>query len=637
MGRKPKSAPAATKVPKPKAKPEKAKTPKPKKAATPPAELPTQLQQELDDLIRDGQKEQTAYATGEENATKRLYAALDATFQIYVKVKDVPEREYHNYLRSRLGKITLATTNSPFVAPLRLIFGNKDNSSHRARYSLALQEVARRTADKQVNPGEVAELIQKVDGKIDGLVVAAKQNKAATKGALPNYGYTDQEAVLRSIPITSFPLEGQPGLRVLLVNVSDGVASVLGEANGQVDAVVEAAARDRYGRMAPIPYVGSKHRQLRVIDKFLPDKISEYREPFVGGGAAFLFIKKTRPHKKIHYWINDKTPSVFFFWKQIKEDPELFLRQAQKIIDSAGGDFDKGKEIKRELEPIINGDNQLESSAAYFVSKMWSYGHKDEASAMARDKFRTKFDSVFKRILATSPLLQDVKITNLDYKDVLEAPPAAGSSNSGVLVFLDPPYDDQEHFYKSVLGARTLERPANMTLSQWKDLRWQEWYEGHLDLSIRTSKSPYKWIMTHSASKNFDVRTFVMMATKNNPDFVVYEHVVQSSFRNKDQKEVILANFKADEPSFLEKWHLAQYDIDPNDPIDWAEVARQIVAGKGEAPPRPSLVIKTNLMNPDIEKIWEEKSGGTPKEVAARIKKESLEAYYLEHPDERPT
>ena len=635
MGRKPKSAPAATKEP----KPIKAKPPKPKKVKTPKAlppspSLPDELKNELDALIDQGQKAHKDSESDQENAGKRLYAALDAAYQIYLKVKDAPPKEYHAFLTARLGRYTAATTNSPFVAPLRLIFGSNDNSSHRARYNLALQAVEKDLGTTAVNPGDVAKHI--IEKKIDGLVAAAKHDKAETKDALPIYGYTDEEAILRSLPIASFPLEGQPGLRVLLVNVSDSVASVLGEANGHVDAVVEATAKERYGRMAPLPYVGSKHRQLRVIDKFLPDEIGEYREPFIGGGAAFLFMRKTRPNLGTRYWINDGYLPVYNLWKQIQADPEDLIRECLKIVNLTGGDYDKANELKKELKRVSLEGTPLESSAAYFVNKMWSYGHKDETGPMPRSKFRTDFNSNYRKFREIHPLLDGVKISYGDYEEVLTAPPANGLSNAEVLVFLDPPYDDQEKFYKPGLGNRTLERPADLTVSQWKVLKWREWYEAHLDLSIKTSKSRYKWILTHSASKNFDVRTFVMMAMRNNPDFVVYEHVVQSSFRNKSQKEVILANFKANEPSFLEKWHLAQYDVDPNDPIDWDEVDRQIAAGEGEAPPRPSLIIKTNFMNPDIEKIWEEKNGGTPKEVVARIKREALEAYYLEHPEKRP-
>ena len=604
----------------------------------------SQIQQELDDLLQKGVEEFKASQTDEENSTKRLYNALDAAYQIYQKAKDAPEAEYKAFLKSKLGKFTLATTKSPFVAPLRLIFGSdKSNSPHRARYNLALQGVFNRVGTTVVNAGDVASLIQSTPGKVDGLVAAAKEIKAAERGALPNYGLTDQEAVLRNLPTASFHLQRDNGLRLLLVNVGeDGVANVLSEWSKDSDdqtlakplaAAVEAAAKDRYRRMTPIAYVGSKHRQLRVIDRFLPTDISEFREPFVGSGAVFLFTRKALQDRNIKFWINDGYKPVYNFWKQIQDAPDAFRREAQKIIDSAGGNYDKANDIIKELKEVIISGSQLESAAAYFVSKTWAYGNKDEAALTSPDKLLTDFRNQFNRIAdVVHPLLDGVKITNLDYHDVLTAPPV-DSDNRGVLVFCDPPYDDQEVFYKSVLGRRTYSRPEGLSNSQWKELQWQEYRDGHLDFAINMGKCPYRWMITHSATKLFRLRTFVLKWASENQELNVFEHVVQSGFRNGEQREVLLSNFRPNEPSALDSWLDAQYEDNPNDPINWDEVWRQIVAGEGQEPPQPSVVALMSPFDPAFEEEWERRNGGTVGEVAERIKAEAWEAYRREHPE----
>ena len=54
----------------------------------------------------------------------------------------------------------------------------------------------------------------------------------------------------------------------------------------------------------PLRWYGSKRRRLDTIDKWLPEYVTEYREPFVGGGSVFLIARQKYPD--IPFWINDK-------------------------------------------------------------------------------------------------------------------------------------------------------------------------------------------------------------------------------------------------------------------------------------------------------------------------------------------
>ena len=50
-------------------------------------------------------------------------------------------------------------------------------------------------------------------------------------------------------------------------------------------------------------YPGGKSKAIKTLSQWYPEKISEYREPFIGGGSVAIDIAKKYPH--IPIWIND--------------------------------------------------------------------------------------------------------------------------------------------------------------------------------------------------------------------------------------------------------------------------------------------------------------------------------------------
>ena len=64
---------------------------------------------------------------------------------------------------------------------------------------------------------------------------------------------------------------------------------------------------------SPLRYPGGKSRAIPQIIKYLPANFSEYREPFVGGGSFFIYLKQNYP--KLNIWINDLNQNLFLFWK----------------------------------------------------------------------------------------------------------------------------------------------------------------------------------------------------------------------------------------------------------------------------------------------------------------------------------
>ncbi len=64
---------------------------------------------------------------------------------------------------------------------------------------------------------------------------------------------------------------------------------------------------------SPLRYPGGKSRAVSQIAEYLPKHFSEYREPFLGGGSVFLYLRQKFP--RLTFWINDLNYDVYCFWK----------------------------------------------------------------------------------------------------------------------------------------------------------------------------------------------------------------------------------------------------------------------------------------------------------------------------------
>jgi len=156
----------------------------------------------------------------------------------------------------------------------------------------------------------------------------------------------------------------------------------------------------------------------------------EYREPFVGGGSLFIYLKQTYPNLNI--WINDLNPELYFFWKVAQSDLESLVSEVLQVKKSCSD----GKGLFREyLQVNVNQLSELERAVRLFVLNRISFSGTVESGGFSQQAFLRRFtDSSIDRLAKLAPVLQDVKITNLDYGEVLKA------GGEQVFIFLDPPY-----------------------------------------------------------------------------------------------------------------------------------------------------------------------------------------------------
>ncbi|MFK4305264.1 DNA adenine methylase [Paenibacillus sp. RC254] len=180
---------------------------------------------------------------------------------------------------------------------------------------------------------------------------------------------------------------------------------------------------------SPLRFPGSKSKVLKKFEKYLAVEHTEYREPFVGGGAIF-FGKQIAKYN----WLNDKDVNIKSFLKTVRDNPNYLCEMVRKIKPSVElWQYYRTQEISN--SDLIRAFrflffNRTNYSGIYNANPI---GGLKQLSDWKID-CRWNADMLCKRILECSKKLKNVNITSLDFSDVITAP------GENVLLMVDPPY-----------------------------------------------------------------------------------------------------------------------------------------------------------------------------------------------------
>lgn len=198
----------------------------------------------------------------------------------------------------------------------------------------------------------------------------------------------------------------------------------------------------------PLRYPGGKSRACKKMDPFFPDlrDYTDFYEPFIGGGSVAIHIAKKYP--SLNIWVNDLHQPVANFWQQLRDKGYEMEQKLQELKSrypdqsSAHGLFLQAKEYL-DITPAESQDLFWAACSFYIINKC-SFSGLTQSSAFSKQASDSNFS--MKGILKLSvyqKLIQNWKITNLSYEDLLEE----SSPKSGVFVYLDPPYDIKDNLY----------------------------------------------------------------------------------------------------------------------------------------------------------------------------------------------
>lgn len=179
---------------------------------------------------------------------------------------------------------------------------------------------------------------------------------------------------------------------------------------------------------SPFRYPGGKSRAISLISKLVPD-FDEFREPFVGGGSLFIYLRQKYPQKK--FWINDLYFALYICWEMCQKDLE---RVIEKVLEWRNA-FSEGKQLHKFLIEKFSEFNHIEKASAFFILNRVTFSGTSESGGYSEQAFKKRFTvSSIERLKELNKVLPETKISNLDYEKIINA------EGDNVFIFLDPPY-----------------------------------------------------------------------------------------------------------------------------------------------------------------------------------------------------
>ena len=258
-------------------------------------------------------------------------------------------------------------------------------------------------------------------------------------------------------------------------------------------------------------YPGGKFYGLKKIRPFLKVNHDEYREPFIGGGSVFL-DKELVPNVN---WINDIDEELINFY-QVIQNKENRLKLFSLLENEVAT-----KERHKQVKSMIIDDNikaafrffylNRTSFSGIMVKPRWGYAI---GSSVPPEKWT-------KIIKPVAEKLQGVKITNLDFREVIQLE----SKHKNVLLYLDPPYFKAS---KSIY---------NHEFS----------LDDHLDLCDQLKATKFKFVLSYKNCE--EIKKLYNWAYINELDWTYF----MSEARRQEGKELLISNFKYKLDDFFNK------------------------------------------------------------------------------------
>lgn len=174
----------------------------------------------------------------------------------------------------------------------------------------------------------------------------------------------------------------------------------------------------------PFRYPGGKYYAIDILKPFWENvKHTEYREPFAGGATVFF----NKPKSNIN-WLNDLDSELMECYR-IMQNPNT-RKQLCEDFKSEIASKERWKEVFD--QPATT---PYEIGRKYFYLNRTSFSGKLSSPAWGyRPKRSLPPERWHERIIPCGEMLEGVKLTNIDYSELIRK----GGEN--VLLYVDPPY-----------------------------------------------------------------------------------------------------------------------------------------------------------------------------------------------------
>ncbi len=241
-----------------------------------------------------------------------------------------------------------------------------------------------------------------------------------------------------------------------------------------------------------LKWVGGKRQLIPVIQELLPEKITTYYEPFLGGGALLFYLQ---PKKAV---VNDFNKDLINVYKIIKKNPDeliLDLKNHKNESDyfysiralDRDSSFDEISDIKKASRFIFL--NKTCYNGLYRVNNSGEFN-----SPFGKYKNPNIVNEVTIRAVSKYLNNNDITFLNNDFENSVK------DIKKGSFVYFDPPYapvSQSSNFTGYVQGGFDMEQQIRLR-----------------DLCIELNKKGIKFLLSNSSVpeikelyKKFDIKT----------------------------------------------------------------------------------------------------------------------------------
>ena len=237
---------------------------------------------------------------------------------------------------------------------------------------------------------------------------------------------------------------------------------------------------------SPFRYAGGKFYARKLIIEHIPEH-DFYIEPFAGGASIFFAKAKVKNN-----WLNDIDKDLINCLTIIRDFPEKLIERLkdEKATKERHGYFKNEFKPKSKLDRAVRWFYLNRTSYSGIMNMQncyWGYG----------EKYSMRPENWPRNILRTSEKLQGVKLTYLDFDDLIKEVP----KNS--FLFIDPPYfnADQDKFYACSFKKDDHFRLAKILKKHSKRIKFLVTYDNSPEV-----RDLYDWVIDmHEREWNYTI------------------------------------------------------------------------------------------------------------------------------------
>ena len=192
----------------------------------------------------------------------------------------------------------------------------------------------------------------------------------------------------------------------------------------------------------PLRYPGGKSRAVPKLLQWLPSReITEYREPFLGGGSMAIEMTRRLP-EEVPIWVNDLYEPLYNFWVQLRDNGDYLHSELIKA-KNFHPDEDTARELFLKSKENLNDSKRCQEDRAvdFYIINKCSFSGLTESSSFSKAASNSNFSyRGIERLPEYSELISRWKITNVSYEELV-------SDETLTFIYADPPYDIKDALY----------------------------------------------------------------------------------------------------------------------------------------------------------------------------------------------